>query len=98
VVGLSTGALRDGDAERLFGLLEQSLPLHDIHVHISNDLPVAGPEPHPEDELEALARRLLTAFRDLPDYAAKLLDRLHVTDPFSRDPKMARRIAEKLRA
>ena len=98
VMALATGGLHEeGDAERLLKLLEQSLPLHDIHVHISNDLLVAEPETNPEVELEALARRLLEAFRDVPEQASRLLERLHLTDPFSRDPAAARRIAERLR-
>jgi Histidine kinase-, DNA gyrase B-, and HSP90-like ATPase len=98
VMALAAGALyEEGDAERLLRLLEQSLPLHDIHVHISNDFMVADPEADSEVELEALARRLLEAFRDVPEQSSRLLERLHLTDPFSRDPEAAHRIAERLR-
>lgn len=97
-IALGSGALADQDAERLLALIEESLPIHDIHVHVSNDLPVAEPAGHSEADLETLARRLLSVFHDLPEQAARLVDRLHLTDPFSRDPEAARRIAERLRA
>jgi hypothetical protein len=95
-IALGSGELADHDAERLLALIEQSLPIHDIHVHVSNDLPVADPEVYSEVDLEALARRLLSVFHDLPEHAARLVDRLHLTDPFSRDPDTARRIAERI--
>ena len=87
----------DPDIDRLLRLLEEFLPVHDIHLHISNDLPVAEIPGMDGDELEALARRMLDAFRDQPDSMQLLLDRLPLTDPFSRDPENARRIAEALR-
>lgn len=90
-------AQRDGDVERLLRLLESSLPLHDIHVHISNDLPVAAGTLMDEDELETLARRLVDAFRDQPEALQRLIERLPLTEPFSGDPARARRIAERLR-
>jgi hypothetical protein len=83
--------------EQLLRLLEELLPIHDIHLHISNDLPVTENPGMDSDELEALARRMLDAFRDQPDSIQLLLDRLPLTDPFSRDPENARRIAEALR-
>jgi hypothetical protein len=68
VMALAMGGLQEaGDAERLWKLLERSLPLHDIHIHISNDLPVADPEAEPEEELEELARRLIEAFGTCPN-------------------------------
>lgn len=87
----------DQNIEQLLRLLEELLPIHDIHLHISNDLPVAESPGLDGDELEALARRMLDAFRDQPDSMKLLLDRLPLTDPFSRDPENARRIAEDLR-
>lgn len=82
----------------LLHLLEQLLPLHEIHLHISNDLPVIeGAEMMKLADLETLARRMVDAFRDRPDALSLLLDRLPVTDPFSHDPETARQIAEALR-
>ncbi len=83
--------------EQLLRLLEELLPVHDIHLHISNDLPVAESPGMDAGDLDALARRMLDAFRDQPDSMKLLLDRLPLTDPFSRDPENARRIAEALR-
>jgi hypothetical protein len=85
------------DAEGLLRLLEEALPVHDIHLHISNDLPVSEDGGADKGELEALAARLVDAFRDQPAMVKQLLDRLPITEPFSRDPDGARRIAEKLR-
>lgn len=87
----------DPDIDRLLRLLEELLPIHDIHLHISNDLPLAESRGMDVEELEALARRILESFRDQPDTVRLLLDRLPLTDPFSRDPENARRIAEALR-
>lgn len=87
----------DKDIEQLLRLLEELLPIHDIHLHISNDLPVADSSGMDRDELEALARRMIAAFRDQPDCVQRILDRLPSTDPFSRDPESARRIAEAIR-
>jgi hypothetical protein len=87
----------DPDIEPLLRLLEDLLPVHDIHLHISNDLPVAESPGMDGADLEALARRMLDAFRDQPNSMRLLLDRLPLTDPFSRDPENARRIAEALR-
>jgi hypothetical protein len=97
VAALMRPGQQDQDIERMLRLLEDSLPVHDIHLHISNDLPLADSPGMNEDELEALARRMLDAFRDQPDSIKLLLDRLPLTDPFSRDPENARRIAEALR-
>ncbi len=88
---------QDADVDRLLRLLEESLPVHDIHLHISNDLPVTEESGISEVELEALASRMVDAFRDQPSAVQQILDRLPLTDPFSRDPEGARRIAEKLR-
>jgi hypothetical protein len=87
----------DPDIEPMLRLLEELLPVHDIHLHISNDLPLAESPGMDGADLEALARRMLDAFRDQPDSMRLLLDRLPLTDPFNRDPENARRIAEALR-
>lgn len=85
-----------GDAEQLLRLLEDSLPVHDIHLHISNDLPVAGPPPVDPIELEAMLSRMNEAFRDNPDMLRNLRERLPMMEPFSRDPEMARALAVRL--
>lgn len=87
----------EADVDRLLRLLEESLPVHDIYLHISNDLPVTEGSSISAVELEALAGRMVDAFRDQPSAIQQILDRLPMTDPFSRDPEEARRIAEKLR-
>lgn len=85
-----------GDVARLVRLLEATLPLHDIHLHISNDLPVAEPQPFDPVELEATLLRLLEAFKDNPDMLKAIRDRLPTMEPFSRDPDLAREMAERL--
>jgi len=92
---------RVSDAARiaaLLKLLEENLPIHDIHIHTANDLPIAEAEIPDEAELEMMARRIVDAFLDQPEVANRMLDRLAVTEPFSRNPDAARRIAERLRA
>jgi hypothetical protein len=96
VAATLAGHRSDGDVERLLRLLEQALPAHDIHLHISNDLPVAEPEAPALEELRALAERMVAAFADQPAIVRSLLARLPATDPFNRDPEAARRIAEEL--
>jgi hypothetical protein len=98
VVALLAKCGPDGDLERLLQLVEEALPAYDIHLHISNDLPLAEPEVPPYSELRALAERMVAAFADQPPVVRSLLARLPVTDPFSRDPEAARRIAEELAA
>jgi hypothetical protein len=97
VMALLSGAFREGDAERVLKLIEEAVPVHDIHVHVSNDLPVAEPQSATETDLEDLARRLVQAFSDRPDMVRTLLDRLPLMDPFSRQQEAARRIVERLR-
>ena len=84
-------------AEALFKLLEENLPIHDIHIHTINDLPVAEPSVPDEPELESIARRIVSAFSDQPEIASRILETLPVTEPFNRNPDAARRIAERLR-
>jgi hypothetical protein len=83
--------------ETLLAILETHLPIHDIHVHTANDLPVPDPVRSDETEMEGLARGLVAALSDRPGERARLLDGLHFIEPFSTQPDMARRIAEKLR-
>lgn len=97
VMALLSGAFKDGDAERVLKLIEESVPVHDIHVHVSNDLPVAEPQSATEADLEDLARRLVQAFSDKPEMVKTLLDRLPLMDPFNRQQDAARRIVERLR-
>lgn len=98
IMALSSGAFGGGDAERALKLIEESIPIHDIYIHVSNDLPVAEPDAETEPDLEALARRLVQAFSDAPETVTRLLDRLPLTEPFNRLPDAARRIAERLRS
>ena len=82
----------------LLKLLEDNLPIHDIHIHTVNDQPVAEPAVPDESELENIARRIMTAFSDQPEIASRMLERLPVTEPFNRNPDAALRIIERLRA
>jgi hypothetical protein len=84
-------------AEAFFQLLEDNLPIQDIHIHTSNDQPVAEAAVVAENELEELARRMISAFSDQPETVSRLLERLAMTEPFSGDPDAALRIAERLR-
>lgn len=92
-------ALRDGasaaDVRVLLELAEQLLPIHDIHIHLSNDLPVENVAA--ADDLEALAVQLLEAFSDDAEKRARLLDSLHLIEPFNHSPDKARETAERLR-
>ena len=97
VNALTIGAVPAQQVEHVLELLEQSLPIHDIHIHVSNDLPVAEPRDSNEAELETLARRLVEAFAGSPEIISKLLERLPVTEPFNRAPEAAYRIVERLR-
>jgi hypothetical protein len=85
------------NAEALVRLLEDNLPIQDIHIHTSNDQPVAEAAVLDESELEELARRMMDAFADEPEIASRLLDKLPTTEPFNRDPAAAERIAKRLR-
>jgi hypothetical protein len=85
------------EVERMLKVLEDSLPLHDIHLHISNDLPVMEGSGITDDDLEILALRLIDALQGKPEVIEQFLERLPLTDPFSRDPTRARAIAERLR-
>lgn len=98
VAALLAGTSGVHDIERTLKVLEECLPLHDIHLHISNDLPVAEGSSMSDDELRSLARRLADAFRDQPAVLANLLAKLPSMEPFSRDPERARRIAQELSA
>lgn len=91
------GAPSAVDMEQVYRLLEESVPIHDIYVHVSNDLPVGSGEAEmTEVELEALAARLLEAFAEVPEMRQAVQEKLHLTDPFSRYPDMAQRIMGKL--
>ena len=85
-------------AEALLRLLEDNLPIQDIHIHTSNDQPVAEASIPNENELEELARKMINAFADQPETASRLLDKLAVTEPFNRDPEAVARIIGRLRA
>ena len=90
-----SAALRDGaspaDVRALLGLAEQLLPIHDIHIHLSNDLPVedvttTGQISNPW--------RFAFSLRSPEDeeQQARLLDTLHLIEPFNRSPEKARDI------
>ena len=90
-----------GSAESIaafLNLVEQNLPIHDIHIHTANDQPVFEPEIPDETELEIVARRILAAFADQPEVAARIIEGLPITEPFNRNPDAARRIAERILA
>jgi hypothetical protein len=86
------------EAEALLRLLEENLPIQDIHIHTVNDQPVAEPTLPDEAEMEGIARRIVEAFSDQPDITSRILEKLPVTEPFNRNPEAAVRIAERLRA
>ncbi len=96
IAALSSGNVSPTELERLLKLIEQSLPIHDIHIHISNDLPVADADVPSEEELENLARRLVGSFHDMPEVRASFLARLAVTEPFSRNQDATVRILGRL--
>ena len=81
------------DVERLIRLLEEGLPSHEIHLHISNDLPVAEQQPVDTAELHAILSRLVEAFKDSPEMLNVLRERLPMMEPFSRNPEQARELA-----
>ena len=95
---LVAAALREGASAATVGTLlemtERLLPIHDIHVHLTNDLPVE--ETGKIDNLEAVAIQFLHAFDDDDQTRSRLLDTLHLIEPFSREPEHARQIAERL--
>lgn len=99
VIASIAGSLDISDKiERLLRFIESSIPLHEIYVHVSNDLPVAGPQIPNEEELEKIALQIMDAFHDRPTVLSRMLDNLPVTEPFSRNADAARRILERLRA
>jgi hypothetical protein len=94
---LLSGVIDTGEIEGLLNMLEENLPIHDIHIYTTNDLAIAEPAIPDECELEIVARRILTAFSDQPEIASRMLERLPFTEPFNRNPDAALRIAERLR-
>ena len=91
--------MRDGASaatvRTLLDMTERLLPVHDIHIHLTNDLPVE--DSGNIEDLETVALQLLSVFDDDQVTRSKLLDTLHLIEPFSRDPERARQIAEGLR-
>jgi hypothetical protein len=79
-------------------LLEDNLPIHDIHIHTANDQPILQAPIPDEPELEQMARQIFDAFSGDRDVAHRILTRLPITEPFNRNPEAARRIAERLLA
>lgn len=80
----------------LLNLIETSIPVQDIYIQMTNDLPVAPLPELTEAELEHRARRLVDAFADQPDEVRRILRELHMTYPFNANQDSARRIAQKL--
>jgi hypothetical protein len=78
----------------LLDMAERLLPIHDIHIHLTNDLPVD--EIGELDDLEDLAEQFLHAFDEDEETRSRLLATLHLIEPFSREPEHARQIAERL--
>lgn len=95
-VAVKPGASK-ADIERTYRLIEESVPFHDIYVHISNDQSIDSGSDFTEQEQTEFAMRLLDAFADAPAMRDAILTKLHLTEPFSADPEMAKRIAERLR-
>ncbi len=91
----SPGSRLDADHPKN-GVLIPCLFTHDIHLQVSNDLPVADEAGMTDAELEALALRMIEGLEDQPEVVRRILDRLPLTAPFSRDPDSARRLSEKL--
>ena len=95
---LVAAALREGASaatvRTLLDMTERLLPIHDIHVHLTNDLPVE--ETARIDDLEAVAAQFLSAFNDDEETRSRLLATLHLIEPFSREPEHARQIAERM--
>jgi hypothetical protein len=96
VAAALAGATDDRHALQLLRLIEDLLPVHEIHLHISNDLPVSDGPSLQDADLAALAEQLASAFADRPDDRQRLLDGLHLMDPFNRTPEKARQIARRL--
>ena len=92
-------ALREGASaatvRTLLEMTERLLPIYDIHIHLTNDLPTE--EVGKFDDLEAVAMQFLHVFDDDEETRLRLLDTLHLIEPFSQEPERARRIAERLR-
>ena len=88
---LVAAALQEGASaatvRTLLDMTERLLPIHDIHVHLTNDLPVE--ETGRIDDLEAVAAQFLSAFNDDEETRSRLLATLHLIEPFSREPEHA---------
>ena len=97
VRSFSTATPELRDPEAFLRLLEDNLPIQDIHIHTSNDQPVVAPPILSGVELDALATRMIDAFKDEPQIAQRLLNKLGSTEPFNRNPDATRRIIERLR-
>ena len=82
--------------EQLLRLIESSLPIHDIHLHLANDVAVADEANFKEQELEALAQRLIDSMGKDRGARRALITGLPDIEPFSRDVEMAERIAARL--
>ncbi|AMN44717.1 ATP-binding protein [Rhodoplanes sp. Z2-YC6860] len=77
-------------------LLEDNLPIQDIHIHTANDQPVAEVSVPDEADLEAMAKQIVEAFPGEPEVLTRILAKLPVTEPFNRNPDAARRIVDRL--
>lgn len=81
--------------DRLLRLIEQNLPVHDIHVHLASDITVEEPD-ESDEELEELARRILSAVAGDAEARRRMLNNLPDLEPFSRLPEATRRLMKRL--
>jgi len=98
VSALSRGVITKAHFDKFLKLAEQSIPIHDIHIHISNDLPVTEPDSPSEEELQVLVDDLLESFKDMPAARSNLIARLNVVEPFNRNQEATQRILGRLHA
>lgn len=95
LAALASG-LTEQQKEALFRTVEDAMPIDAIRIHLVNHLAVEPP-PDPTGDFEAKARAILTAMGDDPAAAQRLLDHLHLIEPFDRNPDEAHRLARQLR-
>ena len=83
----------------LLKLLEENLPIHDIHIYMANDQPIADTAiPDRASVGKDGATSLLDAFSDQPEVVKRFVESLPVIEPFNRNPEATRRIIESLHA
>lgn len=90
---LNTTSRRGFDA--VIRILQASFPIESLYVDMASEERVAGPAESPQ-ELRSLAAGLLAGLPDAGAARASLLANLHVLEPFSAQPDLARAIAREL--